>query len=70
MKYSHIASDEEFKEFMEEADKADYWDAMEPEEWSSACEYVGLDYRAYDDPDALWRDLEAKLEQIEKGCCE
>lgn len=61
---TNISTPEEFKEFMKRADEAETWDAMEPEEWTSACEYVGLDYSDYDDPDRLWDDLTAKLEEM------
>lgn len=64
MKYSNITTEEEFKKFMAEAGAADYWDAMEPEEWKSACDYAGISYDDYDDPDCLWSDLSAVLETL------
>lgn len=61
---TNISTPDEFKEFMRRADAADTWDAMEPEEWESACEYVGLNYHDYDDPDTLLDDLTKKLEAM------
>ena len=47
----------EFDKFMEDMEKEDTWDAAEPEQWEEACDYAGLDYADYDDPDEMWRDL-------------
>lgn len=47
----------EFIEFMKRMEAADMWDAAEPEDWSKACEYAGINYSDYDDPDMMWRDL-------------
>ena len=63
MKYANISTKEEFKAFMLDADAADMWDEMDPGEWKSACEYAGIDYNDYDDPDKLWLDLEKKLDE-------
>ncbi len=57
-----METSDEFKKFMEKADAADSWDAMEPYEWEAACEYAGLNYHDYDDPDKLWEDLCEQLE--------
>ena len=57
MKYSNISTMEEFKEFLKDVDAADYWNDFEPEEWKSACDFVGLNYHDYDDPDALFDGL-------------
>lgn len=58
MKYSNITTMEEFKSFLKDVDAADFWDAYETEEWESACEFAGLDYHDYDDPDTLFDDLQ------------
>lgn len=61
-RYYSITKSDEFKKFMEKADAADYWDAIEPYEWEAACEYAGLNLQDYDSPDALWEDLCEQLE--------
>ena len=58
MKYSNITTMEKFKEFLEDVDSANYWDDFEPEEWESACNFAGLNYHDYDDPDFLFADLQ------------
>lgn len=58
MKYSNIVSMEELKAFLKDVDSADFWDAFETEEWESACDFAGLDYHDYDDPDSLFSDLQ------------
>lgn len=62
-----ISTKEEFQKFMEIADGLDNWDCFEPEEWTAACEYAGLNYEEYDDPDRLWNDLKDKLYEVEHG---
>ena len=47
----------ELKEFVKDVDSADYWSDFETEEWESACEFAGLNYHDYDDPDFLFTDL-------------
>lgn len=58
MKYSNITTMEQFKEFLKDVDSADYWNDFEVEEWESACDFAGLKYHDYDDPDALFADLQ------------
>ena len=58
MKYSNITTMEQFKNFLKDVDVAGTWDAFEPEEWVSACEFAGLNYHDYDDPDVLFSDLQ------------
>jgi hypothetical protein len=66
MKYSNIITLEQFKEFMKDVDSADRWDDFETEEWESACEFAGLNYHDYDDPDLLFYDLQKVLENCRK----
>lgn len=58
MKYSNIVTMKEFKAFLKDVDSADFWDAFETEEWESACEFAGVNYHDYDDPDSLFSDLQ------------
>ena len=58
MKYSNITRMEEFKQFLKDVDSTDYWNDFEPEEWKSACDFAGLNYHNYDDPDFLFDDLQ------------
>lgn len=69
MKYSNIATMEQFKEFLKDVNDADYWNVFEPEEYKSACEFAGLNYSDYDDPDLLFADLQKfeKENEMEKG---
>lgn len=57
MKHSNITTMDELKEFVKDVDSADYWSDFETEEWESACEFAGLNYHDYDDPDFLFTDL-------------
>ena len=58
MKYSNIVSMKEFKAFLKDVDSVDFWDVFETEEWESACDFAGLNYHDYDDPDSLFDDLQ------------
>lgn len=58
MKYSNITTMEQFKEFLKDVDSADAWNDFETEEWKSACDFAGLNYDDYDDPDFLFTDLQ------------
>ena len=60
MKYSNITTMEQFKNFLKDVDAAETWDTFESEEWESACEFAGLNYHDYDDPDLLFSDLSAR----------
>ena len=52
-----ITTQKEFNEFMETAEKQEMWNDTEVEEWKAACDFAGIDYDNYDDPDEMWRDL-------------
>ena len=52
-----ILSNPTYREFLKDVDSADYWNDFEVEEWESACEFAGLNYRSYDDPDFLFNDV-------------
>ena len=52
-----IVTKADFKEFMKRVDEASSWSDIEPEEYESACEYAGINYYDYSDPDALYDDL-------------
>lgn len=67
MKYSNITTMEQFKNFLKDVDAAETWDAFETEEWESACDFAGLNYHDYDDPDALFDDLRKFAERKEKN---
>ena len=58
MDYLHIVTIEQFKAFLKDVDAADYWNDFEAEEWESACDFAGLNYHDYDDPDSLFDDLQ------------
>ena len=58
MKYSNITTMEQFKEFLKDVDAADNWNDFETEEWESACDFAGLNYHDYNDPDFLFADLQ------------
>lgn len=53
-----ITTMKEFKQFLKDVDSADYWSDFEPKEWESACDFAGLSYYDYDDPDCLFDDLQ------------
>lgn len=55
--FTNITTQDEFNEFMATATNQEYWDDMEPEEWEAACEFAGIDYHDYEDPDKMWWDL-------------
>ncbi len=57
MLYANISTRKEYKEFLKAVDAAETWNAFEPEEYRSACEFVGLDFDRYDDPNELYKDL-------------
>lgn len=56
-----ITTKEEYKEFLQRVEEAVAWDVIEPEEYEDACEYVGINYTDYDDPDELFKDLKKAL---------
>lgn len=58
MKYSNITTMEQFKNFLKDAEAAETWDAFESEEWGCACEFAGLNYHDYYDPDVLFAGLQ------------
>lgn len=58
MKYSNITTIEKFNEFLKDVESAETWDAFESEEYESACEFAGLHYNTYDDPNFLFADLQ------------
>lgn len=60
-RFYNISTEKEFREFMKKADEVDTRDAMEPNEWKSACEYAGIKYSDYDNQDEMWEDLQYKL---------
>ena len=66
MKYSNITTMKEFKAFLNNVDSADFWNDFDYEEYKSACEFAGLNYHDYDDPDALFDDLRKFAERKEK----
>ena len=67
--YVNIATMEQFKEFLKDVNDADCWNVFEPEEYRSACDFAGLNYSDYDDPDLLFSDLRKfeKENEMEKG---
>lgn len=48
---------EEYKETMQKIEKSEYWNDFDPEVYEGLCEFAGLDYHKYDDPDKMWNDL-------------
>jgi len=69
MKYSNIATIEQFRDFLKDVNDADYWSVFEPEEYKSACRFAGLNYSDYKDLDSLFADLRKfeKENEMEKG---
>ena len=57
---------EEFKNTMEEIEKSEYWNDFDVEVYEQLCEFAGLDYHKYDDPDKMWDDLVAFARSHEK----
>ena len=47
----------EFKETMEAIEKVECWNDFDTEVYEGLCEFAGLDYHKYDDPDKMWDDL-------------
>ena len=59
---------QEFKETMQEIEKSEYWNDFDPEVYEDLCEFAGLDYHKYDDPDKMWDDLvEFSKSYVEKA---
>lgn len=54
----------DLENFLEKAQMSPSWDCFDEEEWRSACDYCGLDYDSYEDPDRLFDDLVAKCEEF------
>ena len=52
-----ITTQEEFNEFMKEAEQQEWWTDTEIEDWETACKFAGINYDDYDDPDMMWDDL-------------
>lgn len=48
---------EEYKETMQKIKKSECWNDFDPEAYEGLCEFAGLDYHSYDDPDKMWNDL-------------
>ncbi len=48
---------QEFKEIMEKVNQAECWNDFDTEVYERLCNFAGLDYHKYDDPDAMWNDL-------------
>lgn len=55
---------EEYTEFLQRIDKADYWNDIDVDDYEKWCEAVGLDYSSYDDPVFLFDDLIEKLAEL------
>ena len=62
---------QEFQETMEKVEKAEYWNDFDVKTYEDLCEFAGLDYHTYDDPDAMWNDLcdFARSQHISAGSC-
>ena len=69
MKYANITTMKQFEDFLYTVDHADFWSVLEPEEYKSACDFAGLNYSDYKDPDSLFTDLWKfkKENEMEKG---
>lgn len=64
--FTSITTQDDFNEFMatvanqkfwDDEDFGTYFELMEPEEWAAACEFAGINYHDYTDPDKMWWDL-------------
>ena len=49
------------EEFVNKVENADMWDDFEPEVYEYFLDQVGLDYKNFDDPDAMWEAYLNKL---------
>lgn len=47
----------EFKETMKEIEKSEYWNDFDVKVYEDLCDFAGLDYHKYDDPDKMFDDL-------------
>lgn len=52
-----MLNEKEFNQMMETAESQDMWDDTEPEQWEEMCDFAGINYGDYDDPDEMWKDL-------------
>lgn len=52
-----ITTRKEFLDFLDRADKAVLWCDIEAEDWEDACQFAGLCYEDFDDPDWLFEAL-------------
>lgn len=52
-----ITTLEEFNVIMDEVEMSEYWNDFESDVYEGLCEFAGLDYHKYDDPDKMWDDL-------------
>ena len=53
----YISTMKEFNETMEKIDAAEFWDDFDGVVYNALCEFAGLDYDSYEDPDTMWNDL-------------
>lgn len=58
---------QEFKETMEKVEKAEYWNDFDVKTYEDLCEFAGLDYHKYGDPDKMWDDLVAFASSHDKA---
>lgn len=48
---------EEFTNTMKEIEKSECWNDFDVKTYEDLCEFAGLDYHKYDDPDKMFDDL-------------
>ena len=52
-----IANITGYETFLQRALRAETWDEIAVDEWEEACDFAGIKYEAYDDPDELVDDM-------------
>lgn len=53
-------------EFIQEVEKKDSWNDIEPEIYEKALGTVGLDFASYDNPDEMWKDFLSAVEESKR----
>lgn len=64
MTYISLWQKEELYSFIQEVEASDFWDDFGPEEYTEKLDMVGLDYKAYEDPDTMRGDFIEKASEL------
>lgn len=57
MTYTINGKDYTMEEALKMIDTLNRWDEVETEDYERLCEDLDIDYKSYDDPDKLFRDM-------------